>query len=97
MSGVKLALSMNCGSDRCFAAVVTDSDLMIGRACTEKAKGRLRCHSGAITIARQDIDSCNAAKGLFPTHDRQIVDTGQSNGSPSDLLGLTEAASVIEE
>jgi len=42
--------SMNCGADRCFAAEVTDSALMIGRVCADKAEGRLRCHRTAIAI-----------------------------------------------
>lgn len=42
--------SMSCGSERCFAAEVTDSALMIGRVCADKPEGRLRCDRAAIAI-----------------------------------------------
>ena len=51
--GASLTHSMNCGAERCFAAEVTDSALMIGRVCADKAEGRLRCHRAAIAITRQ--------------------------------------------
>ena len=55
---------MSCGSERCFAAEVTDSALMIGRVCADKAEGRLRCDRAAITITRWAKDEIRLDSNL---------------------------------